>query len=783
MSAQSITRIRRRTFWPAALAGLALAALRLHAEAPLDWARLSQQVESRRVELADLINRARVRGMTTDYAAVSKQVIVAFQTAARHDHDHLDRVRTIFQSFGYYDQIAPSETDELPVKELKDCLLVADHAIAELRGQLNQEITLSTPPDFSQGRLVLGKRYYRLNGEVVFPSSLVWMPKEEGYMQAFGRIGETYYHLGNLREDLSLGRGTLDRAVASLTHQCDLDAAPLVFFLGHSPAGWMKNEHPEILEGARHFTPYDIDSPLIREWITRLCRGFLPAVSQVGGQRPRMHLLANEPHFATQRGGWRANNGLSEFSLQKYRRWLATKYPSVDAMNELHQTSYRNFDEVKVDLPIDPALRGTAFWYDWCRFNMDRVNEWFTFLKDQVQANDPNRSPVTIKMLGFTLSTPLRDHGLDLEYLTKLQDVPGADLRVAPRDATFFGKHEEGLNPETGWRSRYAYDWVEQSMYLDFTKSLCPDKLFYDSEWHGFGAVSWRHFDLDRDYVRSALWLAFTHGMGAIKPWLWGRDEDGALRSQADHIGELSTQPVALDAYGRTMKELNAHAEKVAALVPHDRRFLLYYCEEAAIQDPQYTAGFKTLYEALKLLNLPAGFTTPSEIGKLAPRSPVVLVPPTRFISDASLAALRAFQEAGGRVVLTGGKDNFLKTEMGVARVGDGVWPPQARLPLESIGRMVPALEQALVDMAAVPAVATAIRDEAGQRAWGVIIQQAADPATGRPLVVLNNVSRAERTVTLNSGRGSFVDVVTGVPLGARLTLKPCEVRLLSQDR
>jgi len=742
------------------------------------WEQLCQQVEARRIELATLIEQAKQQGVTTDYASVSEHVISTFQLAAKHDRDHMARVRDIFGSFAYYERIDPVETDLLPVKELKACLDVAQFALAELRLQMDRSITLIAPPDLSKGHLALDRAYYRLDGRTVFPSSLIWMPKTEGFMQTFGRLGEAYYQLGQLKQDGTVDDRILKRAADSLDSQCDLNAAPLVFFMGHVPAGWMKRDHPEILQGARHFTQYDIDSPLIRDWIRTQCEGMLPGMSHVGGDRPMVHLLANEPHFSTQKGGWRANNGLSKFSIQKYRQWIAAKYQTIDSVNDTYVTSYKTLDQVTVDLPIDPALRGGPIWYDWCRFNMDRVNNWFSFLKQQVQSHDLHQSPVTIKMLGFTLSTPQRDHGLDIETLTKLQDMPGADLRVAPHDAIFYGKQEVGLDPKTDWRSRYAYDWVEQSMYLDFTKSICPDKLFYDSEWHGFGAVSWRHFKMRRNYVRSAIWLAFTHGMGAIKPWLWGRGSDGALKSSADHIGELATQPIAVDAYGRVMKELNAQAARVTLAVPRLRKFLIYYCEEAAIQDGDYPEHFKTMYEALKLLNLSVGFTTPSDILGLDSKEQILIVPPMPFISDHSLARIKAFQRSGGQLVLVGTQRSFLKNELGVPRHDDGIKDPFVTVPYSGVMQMVADLDAALASVKPFQPTPVSVTDLTGKRAFGVMINHVTDPKTGQRILILNNISKAPRVVSLKS-TGAFKDMITQQPVHEGLILKPCDVRMV----
>lgn len=763
-----------------------------------EWEELNRELEDRRATLEALVREAEGRDLCTEYAEVSRQVISTFRLAARHDREHVDQVRRIFGSFGYAKQVDPAAADRLALDELRACLEVADHAAAELRRQLGGEVTLREPPDLTTGRMKLAGAYYLLEGQTVFPSSLVWMPGEEGFMEAFGRLGSAYYPTSHVLENGALNDQATARSVASLVDQGKLHAAPFVFFLGHSRSGWMERRHPEITHGARHFTPYDVDSPRVRSWVRTLCAGSLPALSAACADRPLVHLLANEPHFATRKGGWLSKNGLSDHTLHKYRNWLAAKYKTVDELNRVYGTSYNRFDQVRcfADDPgtydaeeayrarqVDPGLRGGPVWYDWCRFNMDRVNDWFSFLKQQVQAHDGGRkAPVTIKMLGSTLSSSTRDGGLDIEYLTGLQEMPGADLRVAPREAVFYGRHEEGLDPDTGWIARYAYDWVEQSMYLDFTKSLFPDRLFYDSEWHGFSAVSWRCFSMERDYVRSALWMAFCHGMGAIKPWVWGRRLDGALQGGADHVGELSTQPIALDAYGRALKELNAHAEQVASLVPDTRSFMIYYCEEAAIQDGDYPAGVKAVYEALKLLNLPVGFATPSNISRLDPGTQTLMVPPTPFISDASLEALHVFQGIEGRIVLVGESGSFLKDEMGAERTDEGITDPFESLPFHNVLQMTETFETALARVRPAPPVEVTVRDPVGEKARGVMVYQGRDADTGQVLLVLNNVSKDRRVVELElPGERSrtVTDLLTQRTSPPRLVMEPCAVRMV----
>lgn len=746
-----------------------------------DYAQLRQVVDARANDLAILIRQADQKGLATGYATVSQQVIGTFLIAAQNDHDHVANVREIFGTFRWKNKAdTNAAADRLATDELRDCIRVADQAIAELRQQLKGEITLSAPPDLAKGKVTLGKSAYYLDGRPIFPSSLVWLPHVGNNADMFGNLGGGFYQLTSLREDGTVVPNELNKQVTSTTQQAETNAAPLVYFFGHKAAPWMSNAHPEILHGERNFTRYDIDSPLIRNWIKQLCAVTLPAVMKASGDQPTVNLLANEPDFATAIGGWKAKNGVSALTMQKYRDWIAKKYSTVEALNKTYGSTYKKLSDVKVTMPIDPALRGGPVWYDWCRFNMDRVNDWFTFLKETTQANDPKYSPVTIKKLGHVLIEPVRDTGMDLEYLTQLEDIPGADLRVVPQGTTFYGKNENGQDTETGWGHRYAYLWMDQSMMLEFTKSLCPDKVFYDSEWHGFSTVGWRNYHMTSGYVRSALWLAFTHGMGAINPWIWGRQEDGSFRPGADFIGELPTQPIAVDAYGRVMKELNAQAPNVLAVIPTNRQFVLYYCNETAIQSPTYMAQMRDVYETLKLLNVTTGFTTPSKIHDLDIAKQVVFVSPTPYISAASLLALRNFQQAGGRIVLVGAKQSFLKNELGQPQTGPALEHVFASIPMTDVMQLLPTVEAAIAPVRAKNPVEIAITDESGKRAYGVIACESQDS----PMLVLNNVSKEPRKVSLKTNpesAGSYIDILSGKPVQSEFTMRPCDVRMVQR--
>ncbi len=748
------------------------------------WENLLNTVRQKQSELVATMARARKAGITTDYAFVSKVVIDHCLVFAQYDRDHPDEIEKAYSDLWWTRKIPDrAYAASLPFDELMGCMEVADHAISELQDQLARRIVLDDPPDFRAVVASIGQGSFLLNGEPVFPSSFSWMPNQEDLMVAFGRMGGVYYALTDLQENGLIKKSALQSDILHVEKMASANIGFQQYFIGHAAPSWMTRKYPHILDGGRNFVRYDVDSPIIRSSLQSLFAQYLPAVTDASTTQGRLHLLANEPNFATRKGGWQSDKGVSALTMDRYRDWLREKYTDISRLNQVYGKSYTSFEDARdaMVMPIDPesteTRQGGPVWYDWCRFNMDRVNDWFTFLKTGVQENDPMSAPVTIKVLGRQLSTEWRDDGMDLEYLAGLMDVLGADSHTIPAGMT-----NANLKGEQEWLDHYALEWVMQSMLLDFYKSLYPGKPYYDSEWHGFSTQRWVDFSMDRSYVRAALWLGFTHGMNAIQSWVWGRQQDGSfLDVNSNFVGEVITQPTALDAYGRTLKELNAHAQEVTRLAGQQRQVYLYYCEEAAIQDLSYIPDLQTVYESLKLLNLRVGFTTPSRLPGLSGRSPIVIVPPSLFLSDKSLSVLEDFVNSGGKVILVDSHRSFLKNELGMDRADPLAWTPLAEIGLDDADELARAMQPILHPLVPEPLVPYRIMDKQGDPALGVIVMQGPDQLTNSSTIVLINTSKHERVVELGTGDDppSVVNSLTNQPAGKRFRLPPCDVLLL----
>ncbi|RME71108.1 MAG: glycoside hydrolase family 42, partial [Verrucomicrobia bacterium] len=482
-------------------------------QGPVDeatWQRMLGEVDSAREALAEMIARAEAQGIPTEYARVSLVTIDLFRGKfAPWDRAHPAEVQAMYDAkyFSRHDPVGPVR---LPFDELADCIEVADTAMAELERQLQGSLRLVRPPDFSADDIRLVGAYYRLRGRVVFPSYFFWHPFEEDLMQAYGRSGEGYLAVTDLGPDGHVRSWRHDALVDLIRRQADARRAPIQFFLGHvvGEGAWQRLAHPKVFAaGGRLFTDYDIDHPLVREWLeTLFAEQMAPAVAACG-DKPRVHMMANEPAFPMREGGVQAENGVSGWTMTKFRAWLQAKYGSIDAVNQLYGTAWGDFGEATMPLPMPLSLQGGARWYDWCRFNMDRVNEWFAWLHERIHAVDPD-GKTHVKLMGErSVHFEYRDEGLDFESIVRLVDMPGTDSQMTPADA------EWDVRFDQSWRGRYCLEWRAQAIMLDFIRSLAPGKPCYDSEWHGLSGSRWRAFHMDRRYVRAALWLAFSGGL------------------------------------------------------------------------------------------------------------------------------------------------------------------------------------------------------------------------------------------------------------------------------
>ncbi|CAA6679652.1 MULTISPECIES: putative Ig domain-containing protein [unclassified Lentimonas] len=791
----------------------AVAAIYSGATDDATYAQLLADLEVKATALTAKVTEAESAGMNTDYAQVSQVTIDWFKdfyipwdkanlTIVDSTYVHESKAASLDPVYSTYGAIG------LVFDEIVDCIELADLTINELDQQIAGTIVLQAPPDFSVGTMVMNGSHYELDGQRVIPGKYFWQPEDEATLQAFGRMGGTYYGIQpSMDSATTVVEGQVNGITNSMASQRLNNQAPVEVFLGHvmnNQSYWSRVDHPEVFSsGGRVFTHYDIDNPLTRSWLTVLFDDLLePTMGPSGaGDVPRVHLLTNEPRFPIRYGDGDARNNVSSFTYAKFATWLEAQYTTLANLNAVYGENYASFAEAStanytesyldtvskpVQYPdgfrtpggVNSNLRGGPIWYDWCRFNMDRVNDWFTFLKNGVQSADPG-APTNIKIWGEQgIHASGHDRGIDFEFVTKLVDYPGSDSQATSL------RTEYDTRDAQDWRDHYILEWRAQAIMMDFMKSICPEKPYIDLEWHGLSGSRWRDFHMEPEFVRATLWLGATHGLTALNAWLWNRNDDGSIRRPTEEfIGTAGAEPLQMAAFGRTLKEINAHGNAVTSLTPNERYYMVYYSQDSAIQDGDYSDGMADVYESLKLLNVPVGFTTPSELPNVTAEQ-TVIVPPTPYLSDTDLAGLQAFVAGGGSVVLVDSSNAFDYTERGASRADGAGFVPFASVNYGGVFAMADALSTALESRKPSLPLEVDVRDASLNPAYGVLASRSYDAVTSKSTVSLINVSQQQRTVLLRVSGYSvdYVNLLTGQHGTGTYVLEPNDVLLLRTE-
>ena len=425
---------------------------------------------------------------------------------------------------------------------------------------------------------------------------------------------------------------------------------------------WVEKKEPEIRKGRSLFTGFDIDNPLARDVWGKIIRktGELTKgkkVTELG------YVFANEPHWYSEKGHWtyrfKEMNGISSYTLHKFKTWLKNKYSgNIKRLNKNWNTSYKTFNDVTIEIPIDKALTGKPIWYDWNRYNMDRTIDWFTFNQDNLHAVNPE-ADTHIKLFPRTFYEDSRSHGMDFEALTELTTMIGHDAKA-------LGSPSIRPHINSDWYKTYAYKWDGMAILHDFVESVAPDKINVNSESHFLSSGMWRDLHMRTSYVRNVYWLATLMGMDANTGWFWARDPDGSPEDRLEgdlnffdpglggaYAGSNNMQPNITNEVTQVMFDLNTFSEEIIELRKQPRPLRFFYSETSAINTADYMTQTTKLYKSLFFEGLSLGFVTKNIIEKQDNSLwNTVVVYKTKFVTDAEFKALQNYLNNGGTVIV-----------------------------------------------------------------------------------------------------------------------------------
>ncbi|SDR70270.1 beta-galactosidase [Polaribacter sp. KT25b] len=692
-----------------------------------------------------------------------------FLRFANWDEKNVDKNTKSFSLVNSYKKEAIKMAEDLANFERNDVNLMLDKAILELQAIVDKKAFRKNSPNVDWSKVTVDNDQLTFNNRPVFLADYTWKPNTKELNEFHGNqdgffLTPSYV----IKENGTINPRKLDEL------QSKPDGSLGFIFMNHKGVPkWAKEKYgPNFSMREDTYTAYDIDNPGAREIQTKLLEKVVPIMA--GKKYSKLgYMLVNEPHFYTYTDAkkkklpW-ASGGASQFTIEKFKIWLSKKHQNIATLNSIWNSNFKDFNDVKIEIPIDISLQGTPIWFDWNSFNMDRVTDWYGFLKSEITKHDAT-AKVHLKIMPNLWTDNQRAHGIDLEALTDLSGIIGNDSGA---DHTYtWGKPHE-------WQKNYAFEWRELCMGFDFMKSVSPNKINFNSELHYLSTVRSRNLYLDPNYARASFWLAHSYGMTASQIWYWPREENGAISKKAlndkGYAGSNIQQPRVTNEVAMTLIDLNANAEEIMSMQRQRKPLRIFYSKTTAINKDDHMDQLFKLYEVLNFEGTPLGFVTKDIIKKQDSKNwDVVLIYNTPFVTNDEIIELQNYLNSGGKIIID--TKSLLKNEYGksIANLTSG---KGEIIKLNSTDEIKSKAISILKDKKLYPEIAVSETNSVDKKGciWRVVKNDA-----GNSVLSIVNVGKTDATlkITLKGSENiTCKDIIKGINVSTTPTLKPNEV-------
>ena len=169
-----------------------------------------------------------------------------------------------------------------------------------------------------------------------------------------------------------------------------------------SPPPWLTRNHPEILpvtedgtvlsQGGRQ--AYAVSSPLLREYAVRMTR----VMAERYGDHPALALWHVDNEL-----GCHVSHDYSDHAAVAFRRWLETRYETIETLNEAWGTAFwsQRYDSFEEILPprVAPTYPNPTQQLDFARYSSDELLTHYRALREVLTEVTPHVPATTNFML------------------------------------------------------------------------------------------------------------------------------------------------------------------------------------------------------------------------------------------------------------------------------------------------------------------------------------------------------------------------------------------------
>ncbi|ANQ52398.1 hypothetical protein MY04_5063 [Flammeovirga sp. MY04] len=704
--------------------------------------------------LSTLIQKAKKKGIDVYKEQTTLRTAEICYRFADWDRKNIKKNTELFKKVKTYRDSADQVAIDLPMREEKEILRMLEEAQLSLQKALKGEIKKQKSVAIDWSNLEIKENDILYKNQPVFLADYSWKPSDKFTTEYHGQLDGLFMSTAYITDS----KGDLKPKLLSEIENKPSKTAGFVFINHKNPPKWFTKQYPETSIGKRRYFDYDIDHPETKKLLDLLFKNTVPQIqgkkySQLG------YMLVNEPHWHTKKGEW-DTGAVSTFTHQKFKEYLKEKHQHIDQLNLVWGSNFTSFDEVTIEVPIDEKLLGTAQWYDWCRFNQIRGNEWFKFLNDEITQYDPT-AKTHIKVMPHLFTNNGRTHGIDLEYMTRLTSIIGNDA-----GATYSDMWNKKAEP---WKARYYFDFRQLCMSYDFMKSVSPEKVMFNSECHFISTIRFRDLYLKPEYARATYWLATTLGMNAVQTWFWPRGLDGSLRKEAKgYAASITQMPSVLNEITLTFADLNANGASIAALQKQRKPIRVFQSETSAINVKSYMDDVFATYESVLFDGFPIGFVTKGILEEQNHNQwDVILIRKTPNVTKAERDALQSYIDIGGKIVMD--KESILTDEYGRKL------SPLKGSSIVFVDDLKELRENALASVAIKKPFDVQEQSELSNQSCIWRYHQVAED---QGIVSIVNVGHSEKEINIKSSKKMVIkNIIDGTSSKANFVMQPLEVR------
>lgn len=399
-----------------------------------------------------------------------------------------------------------------------------------------------------------------------------------------------------------------------------------------TPPSWLLRAHPEMqpmdAEGHRlefgSRQVYCPSSPVWHENVARMTR----AMAERYGSHPGVVLW----HISNEYGDHTSRCWCPE-STRHFRRWLQDRYGSLDGLNDAWGVNvwgqrYTSWDHIEAPRKAPGPINPTQL-LDFERFSSDAMLQLFQLEVDVLREVTPDL-PVTTNFMSM-----FRD--LDYWTFADAEDIVTDDAYPEPADPI----------AHVGAALNYGL--------MRSLKGGRPWLLLESSA----SATSWRDVNVPKapGKMRVDSLQAVAHGSDAVMFFQWRQARYGQEKfhsSMLGHRGEASRTYRETKALGQELKRLEAVRgtrvrARVGLVVDWDSWWGSSAIESLPSQRLNWARQARAWHRAMHLLGQPVDAV---RAGGPFEGYDVVLVPNLYIADEAQTAALTAFTESGGHVVV-----------------------------------------------------------------------------------------------------------------------------------